>query len=247
MSFVPLFQFGCQIGLERSETRTGTASMIKEHQEFHYFVISGFSFQPPFSWHSFGLIAAPGALRALCFALHPVMFFRRRVLSDFGSPVPVPPKKLALGWGAAATRSRVPKRTGQEKGEHKMTFNRLTLIGFLGQDAEKRFTPKGTPYTVLSLATKTSWRDQSGEWQSHTEWHRVVVWGEKFAEFAATLRKGAHVQVEGPLRSREYERDGAKHRVVECKAESILKLDRAERQEAPIAADGEPISDDVPY
>ncbi len=58
-----------------------------------------------------------------------------------------------------------------------MTFNRLTLIGFLGQDAEKRFTPSGTSYTVLSLATKNSWKDHNGDWQTRTEWHRAVVWG----------------------------------------------------------------------
>ena len=128
-----------------------------------------------------------------------------------------------------------------------MTFNRLTIIGFLGQDAVQRFTPKGTPYTSFSVATKTSWKDQNGEWQSHTEWHRAVVWGEKFSDFAATLKKGAHVQVEGPLRSREYEKDGVKQRVYECKAESILKLDRAERQEAPEPAANDLPTEDVPF
>jgi len=83
-----------------------------------------------------------------------------------------------------------------------MYINRLTIIGFLGGD---------------------------GEWQRVTEWHRVVVWGAKFAESAARLTKGAHVLVEGSLRSREYERDGVKHRVWECKADTILKLDRAQR------------------
>lgn len=128
-----------------------------------------------------------------------------------------------------------------------MTFNRLTLIGFLGQDAEQRFTPQGTPYTTLSIATKTSWKDQAGEWQSRTEWHRATVWGEKFSGFAATLKKGAHVQVEGPLRSREYEKDGITHHVFECKADSILKLDRAERAEAPDAAPQDPSPEDVPF
>ena len=47
------------------------------------------------------------------------------------------------------------------------------------------------------------------------------------------LKKGAHVEVEGELRSREYERDGSAHRVFECRVESILKLDRAARQETP--------------
>ncbi len=128
-----------------------------------------------------------------------------------------------------------------------MTFNRLTLIGFLGQDAEKRFTSNGAPFTTFSLATKTSWKDQKGEWQSQTEWHRAIVWGEKFAEFAATLKKGAHVQVEGPLRSREYEKDGINHRTYECKAESILKLDRAEQAETTAAADGRLADEDVPF
>lgn len=127
-----------------------------------------------------------------------------------------------------------------------MTFNRLTIIGFLGRDGEARLTPSGTHYTILSIATKRSWKDAEGNWQDRTEWHKAVVWGEKFSSFAASLPKGAHVQVEGPLYSREYtSADGVKHRVWECKAESILKLDRAERQEAAVSAD-QPDTDDMP-
>jgi hypothetical protein len=36
--------------------------------------------------------------------------------------------------------------------------------------------------------------------------------------------------MEGAVRTREYERDGAKHRIVEVRADSIGKLDRAERR-----------------
>src|SRR5436305_1481658 len=127
-----------------------------------------------------------------------------------------------------------------------MTFNRLTIIGFLGKDGARKLTANGTPYTVLSVATKNSWKDKEDEWQSRTEWHRAVVWGEKFADFAATLKKGSHVQIEGPLRSREYQKDGATHRVFECKAESILKLDRAERQDAYSSSGADDASEDVP-
>ena len=101
------------------------------------------------------------------------------------------------------TRRTVTPKNAQENSTQFHINNRLTLIGFVGQDAAKRFTTNGTPVTTFSVATKTSWKDQGGEWQSHTEWHRVAVWGEKFADFAATLKKGAHVQVECPLRSRE--------------------------------------------
>ena len=111
-------------------------------------------------------------------------------------------------------------------------MNRLTLIGFLGSDAEKK-DGNNSSYTVFSVATKTSWKNKStGERESRTEWHRCVSNG-KLALFAATLKKGAHVHVEGELRSREYEKDGVTHRVFECRVASILKLDRAVVQDDP--------------
>ena len=83
--------------------------------------------------------------------------------------------------------------------------------------------------TTLSLATKSSYK-KDGKYISHTEWHRCVVFG-KLSEFAKTLTKGAHVQVEGELRSREYEskKTDSKQRVWEIRVASILKLDRAEK------------------
>ena len=111
-----------------------------------------------------------------------------------------------------------------------MYQNKVTLIGFLGNDAEVR-TNNDRSFTTLSLATKSSYKDKkSGEYVSHTEWHRCVVFG-KLSEFAATLTKGAHIQVEGELRSREYvsKKTDAKQRIWEIRVDSILKLDRAEK------------------
>ena len=85
--------------------------------------------------------------------------------------------------------------------------------------------------TTLSVATKESWKDAAGDWQSHTEWHRIVAFG-KLAEYAKTLIKGTHVMVQGSLRSREYEKDGVSRRVSEVRAETIVKLDRVQRGEA---------------
>ena len=111
-----------------------------------------------------------------------------------------------------------------------MYQNKVTLIGFLGNDAEVRAN-NNRSFTTLSLATKSSYKDKkSGEYVSHTEWHRCVVFG-KLSEFASTLKKGAHIQVEGELRSREYDskKTDAKLRIWEIKVDSILKLDRAEK------------------
>ena len=115
-----------------------------------------------------------------------------------------------------------------------MYANRATLIGFLGKDAEVKTTKNQTSLTVLSLATKRSWKNrETGERQSETTWHRCIVWA-KLGEYAATLTKGAHVQIEGEIRTREYTQKGTgkkapdvKKSITEVRVTSILKLDRS--------------------
>jgi single-strand DNA-binding protein len=114
-----------------------------------------------------------------------------------------------------------------------MYQNRATLIGFLGKDAEVKTTRNNTSFTVLSLATKRSWKvRESGQYMSDTTWHRCIVWG-KLGEFAATLSKGAHVQIEGDIRTREYTQkapakksDLVKKSITEIRVFAINKLDR---------------------
>ena len=112
-----------------------------------------------------------------------------------------------------------------------MYQNKVNLIGFLGSDAEVR-TNNNRSFTTLSVATKSSYK-KDGKYISTTEWHRCVVFG-KLSEFAGTLKKGAHLQVEGELRSREYDskKTDSKQRIWEVKVDSILKLDRAEKAAA---------------
>ncbi len=109
------------------------------------------------------------------------------------------------------------------------TMNQITIIGFTGSDAEAHYTKTGTLVVTVSVATKESWKDADGSWQSRTDWPRIVSFG-KQAEFTRTLTKGSYVMVQGAVRTREYERDGAKQRVVEVRADAIGKLDRAERR-----------------
>ena len=111
------------------------------------------------------------------------------------------------------------------------SINRVTLIGFLGKNAEVRHTRNNeTPFTVLSLATNRSWKDpESGEYKSNVTWHRCVVFG-KAADFAATLTKGAAVQIEGALNTRQYtpigEEPEVKKSITEVRVYRISKLDR---------------------
>ncbi len=80
-----------------------------------------------------------------------------------------------------------------------MYQNKVILMGFLGSDAVVRTGKNNQQFTTLSLATKTSYKDkETGKYIEHTEWHRCIVFG-KLGEFAATLKKGAHIQVEGEI------------------------------------------------
>ena len=121
-----------------------------------------------------------------------------------------------------------------------MYQNRISLIGFLGQDATTH-TANGATFTVLSLATKSSYKDKtSGEYKGQTEWHRCIVWG-NLSDYAKTLTKGTHLAIDGELRSRERvdKKTGAKQRVWEMRVASILKLDRAEKAAPEEAENGE--------
>src|SRR6202050_1373637 len=89
-------------------------------------------------------------------------------------------------------------------GDTTMYQNKVTLIGFLGNDAEVR-TNNDRSFTTLSLATKSSYK-KDGKYISHTEWHRCIAFG-KLSEFAKTLATGAPTQVEGERGARE---DGGK-------------------------------------
>jgi single-strand DNA-binding protein len=121
--------------------------------------------------------------------------------------------------------------------------NRVSLTGFLGKDAETKITRNSASFTVLSLATKRSWKDrETEEWKSETTWHRIIAWG-KLGEYAANLTKGSHLQIDGEIRTRDYmQKTGGKNSAevkktrTEVRATSIAKLDRAKK-------DGESVSD----
>ncbi len=88
-----------------------------------------------------------------------------------------------------------------------MYLNHVQLIGFLGKDPEKRqVRGNGANFTVLSVATQQSWKDANEEWQSKTEWHRVVAFNRLGESLAESLHKGDHVLVDGLLVSSKYER-----------------------------------------
>ncbi len=114
-----------------------------------------------------------------------------------------------------------------------MYLNRVTLIGYIARDADRRTARDGPSYVCFDVATKESWRDQQGISQSRSEVHRCVAWSSHLVGLAAPLKAGAHVKVEGSLRSREFQKLGVQHRVWEIRVTSIAPIERDSKSPEP--------------
>lgn len=107
------------------------------------------------------------------------------------------------------------------------SLNKVMLIGNLGRDPELKATPSGQSVARFSVATTETWKNQSGEKQSKTEWHNIVVWG-KQAEIAEKyLRKGKQVMIEGRIQYREYtDQAGVKKTACDIRCDNFVMLGR---------------------
>lgn len=86
-------------------------------------------------------------------------------------------------------------------------WNRVQLIGRLGQDPEVRYTPKGTPLTKFRMAVNRYWKGQNGERNVETDWFSIEAW-DRLGQFCQEyLHKGSLVFVEGELHIDQWEND----------------------------------------
>ncbi len=79
-------------------------------------------------------------------------------------------------------------------------LNKVILKGNMGQAPKIWLTPDGREIASFPLATSKSWRDESGEWKTYTDWHRITVFRESTVKWMKDkLKKGDTVYVEGKL------------------------------------------------
>ena len=78
-------------------------------------------------------------------------------------------------------------------------YQKVIIIGRLGQDPEMRYTASGQPVTNFSVATSYSWTDQEGQQQERTTWFRVTAWRKLAETCNQYLVKGQRVLVEGRM------------------------------------------------
>ena len=106
-----------------------------------------------------------------------------------------------------------------------MSFNKITIVGHLGRDAELRYTPQGAAVCNFSVATTEKRKNARGETEEHTIWFRIAAWGRQAELAAEYLAKGRQVYVEGRLRREEYtDREGIQRTSLEVNASDIQFL-----------------------
>ncbi len=105
------------------------------------------------------------------------------------------------------------------------SLNKVLLLGNIGRDPEVRYTASGKAVATFTLATSQRWRDQDGNDQERTEWHRIVAWGRLGEICGEYLSKGKQIFIEGRIQSREWEdQDGNKRTTVEVIANDMIML-----------------------
>ncbi len=107
--------------------------------------------------------------------------------------------------------------------------NKVTLIGWLGQDPEVRRLENGVAVAKLRLATSERYRDKEGVWQSQTEWHDVIGWRWLAERAEQYFRKGNLIYVEGKLTTRKWQdKDGNDRYTTEVVANNFRSLEKRE-------------------
>jgi single-strand DNA-binding protein len=107
------------------------------------------------------------------------------------------------------------------------SVNKVILVGNLGVDPGIRYTGSGDAVCTLSVATSERFKNRSGEMQTSTEWHKVVLF-RRLAEIANQyLRKGSSAYFEGQLKTRKWaDKNGLDRYTTEIEVNELKLLDR---------------------
>ena len=106
--------------------------------------------------------------------------------------------------------------------------NRVTLIGFLGDAPELKFSQQGKPVCTFSLAVNERWKDAAGAPRERVEWFQIVCFARLAEVCGEYLSKGRHIYLEGRLQTRKWKGpEGEKRTAIEVVANQMQILDRA--------------------
>lgn len=104
------------------------------------------------------------------------------------------------------------------------SFNRITVVGYLGKDPELRYTSDGTPVCSFSVATTEKWNDK-GESKERTTWFKITLWRRQAEVANQYLVKGTQVFIEGSLHEEKWQdREGVERTTLAINGSNIQFL-----------------------
>lgn len=94
-----------------------------------------------------------------------------------------------------------------------MSVNKVILLGYVGNDPEMSFPESGSVIAKFSLATS---EPRGIDGREVTDWHKLVIFGEKAKIAENYIRKGTKLYVEGRIKYRDWEdKYNIRHKVTE--------------------------------
>jgi single-strand DNA-binding protein len=118
--------------------------------------------------------------------------------------------------------------------------NSIHILGNLGKDPEIRYSSGGTAVANFSVAVGEK-KKVDGEWQDHTEWFNVVLFGKTAETAGEWLKKGSGVYVSGRLQTRSYDgKDGEKRYITEVVGDNMRMVGGKSAENEPGTPKGEP-------
>lgn len=115
-------------------------------------------------------------------------------------------------------------------------LNKVELIGNIGDAPDVRTMQNGDKAVNFSLATGEVWKDQQGQRQEHTEWHRVCAYRGIAGIVEQYTQKGSRIYVSGKIKTRKYQdKQGQDRYITEIIAGEIILLDAKYSDQKPAA------------
>ncbi len=107
------------------------------------------------------------------------------------------------------------------------SVNKVILVGNLGKDPETKTFENGGVVCSFTVATTDSYYDKEKNQRVElpTEWHNIRISQSGLAKVAQQyLKKGSQVYLEGALRTRQYEKDGATKYFTEVNVQNMVMM-----------------------
>jgi len=121
-------------------------------------------------------------------------------------------------------------------------INEVTLVGYVGADAQVTSFDNGRKVSIYRIATSKTYKDAKGDEQIKTEWHNIAAWG-----FLADIpaKKGMMMLVKGEIIYRKYtDKENIERTITDIVAKSMYEIVRKVRENvpAPTEADIPPLA-----